>query len=197
MIRTTIPACGSVLLPLLLTLSCTGRNPEAVDSSAMGPAPTHAVCVLRAIGDSKVEGLIEFERRDGGIRVHGRVSGLEPGKHGFHVHEFGDLRDAGTGKSAGGHFAPEGQPHGRPSDAERHVGDLGNIEANAEGVATVDITDDHIALAGPHSIVGRALVVHAGEDTFDQPTGSAGPRVAFGVIAIAGGGQSGEEDSGN
>jgi Cu-Zn family superoxide dismutase len=81
--------------------------------------------------------------------------------------------------------------HGAPNDTVRHVGDLGNIEAGNNGVATVNITDDVISLRGAHSIIGRALVVHNGTDDLgresteeSKKTGSAGSRVACGIIGI-------------
>ncbi|WP_246112785.1 superoxide dismutase family protein [Allorhodopirellula solitaria] len=141
-----------------------------------------AVCKLEPIGDSKVKGTIHFEQEGDKVTLTGEVSGLKPGKHGFHVHEKGDLSDKETGKSAGGHFNPTGQKHGKPSDAERHVGDLGNVTANDDGVATLDITDTVISLNGEHSIIGKSLMIHEGEDVFTQPTGDAGGRVAFGLI---------------
>jgi Cu-Zn family superoxide dismutase len=67
------------------------------------------------------------------------------------------------------------------------VGDLGNIVADADGNATIDITDSRAVLSGPHSIIGRSIVVHAKADQFTQPSGDAGPRVAFGVIGVAAG----------
>lgn len=115
----------------------------------------------------------------------GSIRGLKPGLHGFHVHQFGDLRKVDDGSSAGDHFAPHGHQHGRPDTESRHVGDLGNIEADVNGVAHVDKVDDVISLAGSNSILGRALVVHAGEDKFTPPSGDAGSRVAFGVIGVA------------
>lgn len=146
---------------------------------------TKAVCKLESIGNSGVTGTIHFDKEGDAVHVHGELTGLSPGKHGFHVHESGDLSDKETGKSAGGHFNPTDDPHGRPSDEERHVGDLGNIEANEQGTAVVDMEDAVIQLNGPNSIVGRAVVVHAQEDKFTQPTGDAGDRVAFGVIEAA------------
>lgn len=61
--------------------------------------------------------------------------------------------------SAGAHFNPLGKDHGGPNHSVRHIGDLGNVEANAEGIAKVDITDSMIQLSGSHSIIGRTLVV--------------------------------------
>lgn len=61
--------------------------------------------------------------------------------------------------SAGAHFNPLGKEHGGPTHSVRHVGDLGNVEANADGVAKVNITDSAIQLKGAHSVIGRTLVV--------------------------------------
>lgn len=200
-----------LLLPLLgLGLGCEGRDetpvvtpapvdPELADPEVdMDPAPSsnagvdvdsdgeaepiEALAVLEPVGDSKVKGSVRFSQTGDTVHVHGEVTGLTPGLHGFHVHEKGDLSDKEKGQSVGGHYNPTDQPHGKPEDQERHVGDLGNINANDEGIATIDLQDDVIRLDGEHSIVGRALVIHAGEDKFTQPAGDAGARVAFGVI---------------
>lgn len=88
-------------------------------------------------------------------------------------------------------FSPArtGKEHGGPSDATRHHGDLGNITADNDGVAKIDLVDKVIKLDGAHSIVGRAIVCHAGEDDLgrgghddSKTTGHAGARVACGVI---------------
>jgi len=87
--------------------------------------------------------------------------------------------------SAGGHFNPRKAPHAGPDDTQRHAGDLGNLSANAEGVAvyhaevtgiSVGTTDD--------SIIGRAVIVHANADDLrTQPSGNAGARLACGLIS--------------
>ncbi|KAK2576314.1 hypothetical protein KPH14_005678 [Odynerus spinipes] len=127
--------------------------------------------------------------QNGPVKITGKLSGLSEGLHGFHVHEKGDLSEGCT--SAGAHFNPENVTHGALEDTIRHVGDLGNIQANAEGEAIVDITDTVISLSGPNNIVGRALVVHSGEDdlgkgnsTLSLTTGNSGDRWACGVIGI-------------
>ena len=81
--------------------------------------------------------------------------------------------------------------HGAPGDDERHVGDLGNIEANDKGVANVVIEDSLISLTGEKSIVGRSLVVHADPDDLgrgghelSKTTGNAGGRLVCGVIGV-------------
>ncbi|XP_066602878.1 superoxide dismutase [Cu-Zn] [Prorops nasuta] len=146
-----------------------------------------AVCVLQ--GD-KVKGTIFFEKEAGKtIKVTGEVSGLQKGLHGFHVHEFGDNTNGCT--SAGAHFNPLGLDHGPQNSDKRHIGDLGNIEAGADGIAKVSIKDCLIQLEGPHSIIGRTVVVHADPDDLGQgghelskTTGNAGARLACGVIGI-------------
>ncbi len=144
-----------------------------------------AVAVLIATGDSGVSGVVYFVKDGKAVHVTGTVKGLKPGEHGFHVHEYGDVTGVADGLSAGGHFNPEKKMHGKPGDTERHVGDLWNIKAGDDGVATIDIKDSKLELSGPHSILGRGLVVHANPDKFTQPVGDAGGRVAVGVVGIA------------
>jgi Cu-Zn family superoxide dismutase len=129
--------------------------------------------------------VVTFSQIDIGVRVIADVTGLEPGQHGFHIHEFGDC-SAADATSAGGHFNPEGIEHGAPTDEYRHVGDLGNLEADEDGTAHYEFVDDRIAFAGSNSIIGRGVIVHArADDLGTQPTGDAGGRVACGVVGIA------------
>uniref|UniRef100_A0A077K883 Superoxide dismutase [Cu-Zn] n=1 Tax=Penaeus japonicus TaxID=27405 RepID=A0A077K883_PENJP len=122
--------------------------------------------------------------------IEGVITNLSPGLHGFHIHQLGDL--TGGCKSAGGHYNPYMRPHGSPLDRERHVGDLGNILADATGRVVVNISDPLVSLVGPRTVLGRAVVVHAGEDDLGDggnedslKTGNAGGRVACGVIGHA------------
>ena len=118
------------------------------------------------------------------MHVVADISGLTPGKHGFHIHEYGDC-SSDDGTSAGGHFNPNGMPHSMPTSEQRHVGDLGNIEADKDGKAHLDYFDTVISFSGKNSIVGRGLIVHEKEDDLKtQPTGAAGARVACGVIGV-------------
>ena len=144
-----------------------------------------AVAVLHPTQGNNVTGTVYFNRTEKGIKVTADVMGLSPGKHGFHIHEFGDCT-APDGTSAGGHFNPENQPHAGPDQAKRHVGDLGNIEADNNGNAHYERTDGLLKFDGRDSIIGRGVIVHAGEDDLvSQPSGNAGPRVACGVVGIA------------
>ncbi|KAL2577333.1 hypothetical protein AAZV13_16G126400 [Glycine max] len=125
----------------------------------------------------------------GTTHVTGRVTGLSQGFHGFHIHAFGDTTNGCN--STGPHFNPFKKDHGAPSDDKRHAGDLGNIAAGPDGVAEISIRDRQIPLTGVHSIIGRAVVVHADPDDLgrgghelSKTTGNAGARVACGIIGL-------------
>lgn len=180
--------CGVVLSVMGLAVSATDDKPTkpAADhehSHAEMSIPKAAVAVLSPTKGNKVRGTVRLSQTEDGVRFQGMVRNLEPGEHGFHIHEFGDLRGT-DGKAAGGHFNPEGHKHGGPDAKEHHAGDLGNITANEEGVAKVDTVAKGLKL---HFVLGRSIVVHGGKDDLQsQPSGDAGPRVALGVIGYAG-----------
>src|SRR6188474_1576764 len=92
-----------------------GLAAAAAAQTAAPPAANHAIAVLTPAKDGKVGGTIHFMKTAGGVKVSGTVTGLAPGAHGFHVHEFGDC-SAADFTSAGGHFNPAGNPHGSPKD---------------------------------------------------------------------------------
>ncbi|KAF5130789.1 Superoxide dismutase (Cu-Zn) [Metarhizium anisopliae] len=150
-----------------------------------------AVAVLR--GDAKVGGTVTFEQESESAptSITWDITGNDPNaKRGFHIHTFGDNTNGCT--SAGPHFNPHGKTHGAPADEARHVGDLGNINTDAQGNAKGSVTDAQVKLIGPHSVIGRTVVVHAGTDDLGKggneeslKTGNAGPRPACGVIGIS------------
>src|SRR5271169_5710736 len=84
-----------------------------------------AIAVLHPASGSQVTGTVTFTAAGDSVQVVADVTGLTPGKHGFHIHEFGDC-SAADASSAGGHFNPMKKPHGAPDAAERHAGDMGN-----------------------------------------------------------------------
>jgi len=172
-------------LPVLLllgTLSCLyGQKPPEKPA-----APFKAIAVLHPTAGSNVAGTVTFTEVADGVQVQANISGLTPGMHGFHIHEFGDC-SAPDLTSAGGHFNPTNKPHAGPEMAERHVGDMGNIEADASGTAKLDYVDHDMSLTNDKlSIIGRSVVVHAkADDLKTQPAGDSGARIACGVIGRA------------
>lgn len=167
-----------------------GQGNQMMEHNAMmqakePPRVTSAVCVLQPTAGNDVSGVVRFTQTDKGVRIVADVKGLTPGKHGFHIHQYGDCT-APDGTSAGGHFNPFDTKHGGPMATEHHEGDMGNLVAGQDGTAHYDWVDPSLYLNGPYSIVGHAIVVHAGEDDLtSQPTGAAGARVACGVIGTS------------
>jgi Cu-Zn family superoxide dismutase len=148
-----------------------------------------AQCVLEHSDVVKGNILMMQKTSGGPTLIKGTITGLEPGEHAFHVHEFGDLSKGC--ESAGAHYNPDGVDHG---DLEQgHVGDLGNITADDSGTADIKIVAKRIDLIGERSIVGRSIVVHKdvddlgkGGDEESLKTGNAGDRLACGVIVLRG-----------
>ena len=161
------------------------KSGAAAEHAGTSSKVTYGVAMIEGLGEHKVKGKVTFTQKEDGVEIVGEFTGLQPGQHGFHVHEFGDCSMA-DGKCAGGHFNPTGMPHAGPDDAKRHVGDLGNIKADSTGNASYKRVDTVIALNGPHSIIGRSVIVHAKPDDFktQQPPGNAGDRIGCGVIGI-------------
>lgn len=149
---------------------------------------TKAICILNN-PELNIKGVVMMEDRGDKTLIVAKFSGLPTGKHGFHIHQWGDLSNGCL--SAGEHFNPFNKNHGGPNTAERHVGDLGNIEADENGNAELIIEDPDIKLTGELSVIGRAFVVHSNEDdlgtannTESLLTGNSGPRIACGIIAL-------------
>ncbi len=177
------------IVPALATLALYGLvTTPSLWAQAMTPASpiTKAIAVLHATkSGGEAHGEVTFTKTEGGIHVEGEVSGLAPGEHGFHIHEFGDVHSP-DGMSTGGHFNPDKVDHAGLHADKKHVGDLGNIKANEKGVAKIDLVDKTLSFSGPHSIIGRGLIVHEkADDLKTQPTGNAGGRVASAVIGVA------------
>jgi Cu-Zn family superoxide dismutase len=140
------------------------------------------MCTLSPASDSQAHGWVKFTQMNGYVRIEGEITGLTPGKHGFHVHEKGDC-SAPDAASAGGHFNPTHMDHGGPANHDRHVGDLGNIKADNNGKAKFNFNDKIIQLAGEESILDKSLILHADPDDLKtQPSGNSGKRIACGVI---------------
>src|SRR5690606_25875123 len=126
-----------------------------------------------------------FEIEGGGVLIAAEVRDLEPGDHGFSIHARGDC-SAPDLRSAGPHFNPTNGHHGPPSATYSHAGDLGNLEADEEGVAYFSFHAEDLSFEGENSILDRSIVVRErGDDYLSQPDGEAGARIACGVIVLS------------
>ena len=186
------------LLVLALAVGCADApDPDAPPdgSAVVAPqpppsGPERAVARIAEVDGSGVSGAVRFTALDGAVEVRYVLEGLADGPHGFHVHQTGDCSADSTGTpagAAGGHFNPLASPHGAPSaaPADRHAGDLGNVTAEG-GRAAGTLVDSVLAFSGPTSVIGKAVIVHGGEDDLaSQPSGDAGARVGCGVVAEA------------
>lgn len=161
------------------------------DSQAAKPEPVSAlnaagVAVIHPTEGHHVHGIVRFIPVSGGLRITADLQGLVPdSSHGFHIHQYGDCT-AADGSSAGGHYNPENQPHAGPDAIHHHAGDLGNVRADAEGEAHLDMTVKDLTVdRASNPVIGRAVIVHEkADDLKSQPTGAAGARIGCGVIGL-------------
>jgi superoxide dismutase, Cu-Zn family len=153
----------------------------------------HATCIITNFYVNKrksIHGIIRLkETNNNKVKIIGTIEGLTPGYHGFHIHKTGDLSKGCD--SLCDHYNPFNCSHGGPKDKIRHVGDLGNIYANKDGVAKINMTDHLVKLSGRYSVIGRSLIVHQDKDDLGKgghndslTTGHAGKRIACGIIGI-------------
>ncbi|MBB1087280.1 superoxide dismutase family protein [Lysobacter sp. SG-8] len=172
-----LAACGSTPEP----------KPEAPPAAAPVSTAQAGEVILTAASASLVSGRLNLRPGADGVYLGGEIGGLTPGGlHAIHIHETGDC-SAVDASSAGGHFNPAGNPHGRVGQGPHHGGDMDNINANGEGVAQVNVHAEGVTLGGGafNDVDGRAVIVHAAADDYtSQPSGNAGKRVACGVIRV-------------
>ena len=142
-----------------------------------------------------VRGTVTFVETADGVRARYDLMGLQPGRHGFHVHAGGSCAAADTdgdgmmepAGAAGDHLSPDDDDHGAPGDAmsDKHAGDLGNVMVSADGTADGGVTVQALAFEGDRSVLGRTIIVHSGADEFMDSGAMAGSPVGCGVIRLS------------
>ncbi len=181
-----LPGIAAIVLPRAGTLWLSLLMPFALHAALVDESQV-ATAELSARSSSMAAGKASFTSAGKqGIRIVVEMSGLDRrGRHGMHIHKNGDC-SAPDAASAGPHFALESQRHGSGKADGHHAGDLGNIEADADGRGRLEVVvpSERLTLgSGPLSVVGKALVVHAGpDDLTSQPAGDSGSRIACGLI---------------
>ena len=178
--RVILSAVALSALVLAGVATAGGRDDSVRRAAADLVGPTGA-----SLGTVLIEG-------DGQVTVRAKVGGLEPGFHGFHVHEVGACAGPSFA-SAGGHLNPAGGRH------PEHAGDMPVLLVNADGTARASFGSDRFGLADLFDLDGSAIIVHANPDNYANipdrydpdpdamtlATGDAGGRVACGVIKPA------------
>jgi superoxide dismutase, Cu-Zn family len=176
---------ATFLAGVALSLACASSGTSSAADAAPGAAKSRATAaaVLMPAASGPVKGRVTFTEEAQGVRVVANISGLTPGKHGFHIHEKGDC-SAPDFTSAGAHWNPTAAKHGAPGQGQdHHHGDFGNLEADPQGNAKIDRVFQWLTFTGTNSFVGKAVIVHANpDDLTSQPAGNAGARIACGVI---------------
>ncbi|MCD0176008.1 superoxide dismutase family protein, partial [Deinococcus sp. 14RED07] len=160
---------------------------------APASTPLKATAALRDTA-GQVRGTAIFEQQGGGVRVSVTVSGLTPGQHGMHVHEFGRCTpgvDAATNTvvafgGAGGHFDPGMSRNHDDPQADNHAGhggDLPMLTVGADGTGRASFTTAKVSLTGLNGVLNRSLVIHAQPDDYrSDPSGLTGARERCGII---------------
>lgn len=143
--------------------------------------------MMESKSGSNLSGEVTFTETEGVVTMKAVINGMEAGDtHAIHLHETADC-SAEDGTSAGGHWNPTDQPHGKWGDAAGyHKGDIGNFVANDAGTGEVVFSTNEWCIGCGDSakeILGKSVIVHEGADDFtSQPTGDAGGRAGCGGI---------------
>jgi Cu-Zn family superoxide dismutase len=181
----------SFALCCVLTLAgCSGGTDSGseAEAPAKSAAATQGVqridTLLQAKSGSDLTGMAIFIRDSQGVSLQLNIENTPPGEHAVHIHEFGDC-SADDASSAGGHWNPMSEEHGKWGEQPYHLGDIGNITVGEDGTGSLSFTTDRWTMGdgSQTDIIGKALVIHAGSDDFTtQPTGAAGGRIGCAVI---------------
>jgi Cu-Zn family superoxide dismutase len=183
---------GVCLLALIVLVGCqaqdTGQEAEEPAAAAESEAVQEMVAEaeLAPKSGSELSGRAVFTKTDGEVEFEVKIENAEPGLHAVHIHETGDC-SAEDASTAGGHWNPTGEDHGKWGEHPFHLGDIGNIEVGEDGTGSLTMSTDLWSLgdASDHDVVGKAIVVHSGADDFvSQPSGAAGERIGCGVIEM-------------
>ncbi|HEX8534223.1 MAG TPA: superoxide dismutase family protein [Allosphingosinicella sp.] len=120
------------------------------------------------------------------LRVNVEALGMRPGTYGVHLHTTGRCDPPGF-TTAGPHWNPTAQQHGKNNPQGMHKGDLPNLAVGTDGRGSFEVTIAAAAMAGGANALldgdGAAVVLHASADDYrTDPSGNSGGRIACGVL---------------
>jgi superoxide dismutase, Cu-Zn family len=165
---------------------CSGGN-ETAETGGTATTPKEnllASALIEGKSGSTMRGAAYFTAEGDKISLTVQVTGVEPGEHAVHIHEHPDC-SAGDAESAGGHWNPTMEDHGKWGVPPFHLGDIGNITVSTDGTGRLSLSTDlwSAGTGEPNDVVGHAIMVHADPDDFvSQPSGNAGARIGCGPI---------------
>lgn len=173
----------AVVAMCLLVAGLTSCQPAAAPEMARDVGAVAEAAIMDQAGNAL--GIVTLVQGPQGVLISAELQGVPPGGHGFHIHEVGACSPDFS--AAGGHFNPEDESHGYLYSTGQHAGDLPNIFANVDGWARADIFTDEVTLASgeDHTLFdadGSAIIVHEHPDAYGEDAGTAGSRIACGVI---------------
>jgi Cu-Zn family superoxide dismutase len=159
---------------------------EVMVEKTQKDGPKRLEMMLEPRSGSNATGKVVFIEDGGVVKMTAKLVGLDPGSHAIHIHEKADCSSE-DGKSTGGHWNPTYEQHGKWGDEEGyHRGDIGNFVADENGNGSISLKTDLWCLGCDDenkNILGKAIIVHQGEDDFvSQPSGAAGARISCGGI---------------
>jgi len=174
---------NAILSLFVASLLLVGTRPAGAATA------TATISSISATGVGGPLGTVSFMDSTQGLMITPKLSGLPPGKHGFHIHDKGDCGPAmnqgkpAAGFAAGGHYDPaHAKKHMGPLSGAGHRGDLPMLVVDSRGDATQAVTAPHLTV---EQIRGRSIMIHAGGDNYSDtpaPLGGGGARIACGVI---------------
>ncbi|HST35839.1 MAG TPA: superoxide dismutase family protein [Allosphingosinicella sp.] len=154
---------------------------ESTGASAQAPRVLTGASADLVKADGAEIGSVSVRPRGNGIDVSVIVSQVTPGRYGIHIHAVGRCEGPAF-ESAGPHWNPTSRHHGRLNPNGPHLGDLPNIEVEANGRGTVRFTIAH-TLNSLLNADGASIVLHAAaDDERTDPSGNSGARIACGVL---------------
>jgi len=175
-----------MLCAVVFIVGCGSQEPAVEETVEAVPAGSisRLDTLVKSKSGSELTGIAIFIQDSFGLSLQLNVENTPPGEHAVHIHEIGDC-SADDASSAGGHWNPTVEDHGKWGEAPHHLGDVGNITVGEDGIGNLSLTTDRWTLGGgaENDIYGKALIVHADPDDFtSQPTGAAGVRIGCAVI---------------